>query len=142
MERVLRHTDCALRYPRISHYGLMLNTLIERLTALLIAPFRPKLSNVLSLVNDARTSLNLPSLEALPSGDKARATRCPLALALGGMVGVDGICYDDSYSAQHVAEAWHTSIRRHNDRKFIVDLPQTLRAFVRDFDLGAYGARV
>ena len=119
----------------------MLNSLIERFTALLIAPFKPKLAHVLSLVNDARESLDLPILDVLPSGEKGRSTSCPLAVALGGVVGVDGICFNDPYAARHVASAWHTNIRQHDNRRFIVSLPDTLRSFVRDFDLGAYGAR-
>ena len=117
----------------------MLNSLIERLTALLVAPFRPKKSHVLALVNEARRSMNLPLLPALPAGEKGRSTSCPLARALGGIVGVDGICFDDRYAAEHVAGAWHTPVRQHDASRYIVALPGTLRAFVRDYDLGAYG---
>ncbi len=112
--------------------------LIEILTPLLVTPFRPRIDRVLQLVNDARTSLNLPNLNDLPLGDKGRATACPLAMALGGMVGVDGICFKERNAALHVAMAWHTGIRQAPNEQYIVELPLTLRHFVRDFDLGAY----
>ncbi len=112
--------------------------LIEIFTALLVTPFRPRIDRVLQLVNDARTSLNLPNLNDLPLGDKGRATACPLAMALGGMVGVDGICFKERNAALHVAMAWHTGIRQAPNEQYIVSLPLTLRHFVRDFDLGAY----
>ena len=120
----------------------MLNALIERITALIAAPFRPRLTNVLDLVNAARDSLCLPQLNDLPHGDRGRSTSCPLANALGGIVGVDGICFDSRYAAQHVAAAWQTSMRERDASRFIVTLPGTLRSFVRDFDLGAYARRL
>ena len=120
----------------------MLNSLIERFTALVAAPFRPSLTRVLELVNEARRSLDMPRLQTLPPGKQGRSTTCPIAMALGGIVGVDGICFNSRYDAQHVASAWQTHIKQHDSSHFIVSLPETLRSFVRDFDLGAYGRSV
>ncbi len=111
---------------------------IDLLTTLFLLPFRPRLEAVLLKVNEARASLNLPSLQAMPAGAEGRATTCPLAHALGGMVGVDGICFNDPQMALSVADAWHTGIQSNGNERYIVTLPETLRQFVRDFDLGAY----
>lgn len=89
-------------------------------------------------INEARASLNLPLLNGLPDGLKANPHQCPLAHALGGMVGVDGICFNDPETALQVASAWHTPIRSATSDRYIVTLPDTLQHFVRDFDLGAY----
>lgn len=111
---------------------------VDFLTALVVLPFRPSINAVLQQVNEARVSLNLPLLSALPGGAEGRATQCPLAHALGGMVGVDGICFNDPQTAFQVAAAWHTPISTRGAERYIVTLPETLRQFVRDFDLGAY----
>ncbi len=110
----------------------------DLVTALFLLPFRPNLEAVLLKVNEARTSLNLPQLQAMPAGAEGRANTCPLANALGGMVGVDGICFNDPQMAFSVADAWHTGIRANGNERYIVTLPETLQHFVRDFDLGAY----
>lgn len=54
------------------------------------------------------------------------------------MVGVDGVCFQDPSKAEAVAKMWETEVRKARDSKFIVSLPEILRRFVRDFDLGAY----
>jgi hypothetical protein len=116
----------------------MMKKFIEIFTAFLVTPFRPHISEVLELVNEARTSLDLPLLHSLPAGNLGRTRTCPLALALGGMVGVDGICFKERQMALHVASAWQTPVRSAANEQFVVTLPATLRYFVRDFDLGAY----
>ena len=108
------------------------------ITALILLPFRPNLKHVLSLVNVARGALNLPAIETLPRGEKGRSISCPLAQALGGIVGVDGICFQDHYTAEFVASAWQTKVYNRGHQRYVVDLPDTLKHFVRDFDLGAY----
>lgn len=80
----------------------------------------------------------MPRLQTMPVGAEGRPTECPLAHALGGMVGVDGICFKDPQIALQVASAWHTPIQTSGAERYIVKLPETLRQFVRDFDLGAY----
>ncbi|MFK7846529.1 MAG: hypothetical protein AB8G77_14615 [Rhodothermales bacterium] len=107
-------------------------------TALIVLPFRPSLSAVLLKVNEARKSLNMPQLASMPSGAEGKSTQCPLAHALGGMVGVDGICFNDPQLALQVASVWNTPIQANGSERYIVTLPDTLRQFVRDFDLGAY----
>ena len=116
----------------------MMKNIINFIAALILFPFRPNIKQVVSLVNVARNSLNLPALETLPGGEKGRSTSCPLAQALGGIVGVDGICYQDRYKAQYVASAWQTRVYNRGHQRYVVDLPDTLKHFVRDFDLGAY----
>ncbi len=115
-----------------------MKSFFDTITALFVLPFRPSIHSVLQKVNEARESLNLPSLSTLPAGAEGRATQCPLAHALGGMVGVDGICFNDPQKAFQVASAWHTPICTRGSERYIVTLPETLRQFVRDFDLGAY----
>lgn len=110
----------------------------DLVTALLVLPFRPSIEAVLLKVNEARESLNMPQLLAMPAGEEGRSTQCPLANALGGMVGVDGICFEDPQMALQVSSAWHTPIQSSGTELYIVTLPETLRQFVRDFDLGAY----
>ena len=112
--------------------------LFALVTALLFVPFRPSVSQVLHLVNQARVSLNLPPLDALPPGTKGRSVACPLSRALGGRVGVDGICFDERTAAYCVADAWQTSIINRGYERYVVHLPLPLKHFVRDFDLGAY----
>ena len=112
--------------------------IISFLTAFLFIPFRTRISHVLELVNTARHALNLPRIESLPSGVEGRATACPLANALGGMVGVDGICFNERHKALYVAEAWQTRVSNRGQQRYVVDLPAPLRTFVRDFDMGAY----
>ena len=112
--------------------------LFDFITALLLLPFRPKKAKVLELVNSARYSLDLPRIDALPEGEMGRSVSCPLAHALGGIVGVDGICFEEHYKARYVAQAWQTRVSNRGHRRYVVDLPDTLRHFVRDFDLGAY----
>ena len=111
---------------------------IDLITALFLLPSRTKISQVLDLINLARTSIGLPELATLPDGEEGRSTACPLAHSLGGMVGVDGICFKESYKARYVAEAWNTRVSNRGQQRFVVDLPVPLRKFVRDFDLGAY----
>ena len=112
--------------------------ILEFVTALLVFPFRPSIKAVLQQVNEARESLNLPVLQSIPAGNEGRTTTCPLAHALGGMVGVDAICFNDPQIALQVASAWHTPMHANDGERYIVRLPETLRKFVRDFDLGAY----
>ena len=50
----------------------------------------------------------------------------------------DGICFEDPQMALQVASAWHTPIQSSGTERYIVTLPEILRQFVRDFDLGAY----
>jgi hypothetical protein len=116
-----------------------MNTLIEAFTAFLVRPFRPNPELVLTEVNSARASLGLPDLERLPTGAKGNASSCPLAVALGGFVGVDGICFDEPNQARRVARVWHTGVRQAGASRYVVALPALLQQFVRDFDLGAYG---
>ncbi len=116
----------------------MMKRLLALLTTLCFLPFRPRLSRVLELVNAARGSLDLPRIESLPAGRTGRSTACPLAAALEGVVGADGICYKERYKALDVAQAWNTKVYHRGRQKYVVDLPDTLRFFVRDYDLGAY----
>ena len=111
---------------------------IEFVTALLVFPFRPSINAVLRQVNDARASLNLPLLQSMPTGAEGRPNQCPLAHALGGFVGADAICFQDPQVALQVATVWHTPMHANDGERYIVTLPDTLRNFVRDFDLGAY----
>ena len=111
---------------------------LDFITAIVVLPFRPKIEAVLAQVNEARKSLNMPVLQAMPAGAEGKAKDCPLAHALGGMVGVDGICFNDPQVALQVSSAWHTSMNVRGAERYVVTLPETLRHFVRDFDLGAY----
>ncbi|MDZ4699606.1 MAG: hypothetical protein SH809_07870 [Rhodothermales bacterium] len=116
-----------------------MNKLIEAITAFLVRPFRPNPELVLNEVNSARASLGLPELSRLPAGARRNASSCPLAVALGGFVGVDGICFTESNMASRVAGVWHTGVRQVGASRYVVALPALLQHFVRDFDLGAYG---
>jgi hypothetical protein len=116
-----------------------MRTLLEAITALLVRPFRPDPRYVLEQVNVARASIGLPGLTMLPSGTKANAASCPLAVALGGFVGVDGVCFSESSVADRIACVWRTDVRRAGAGRYVVGLPLLLQHFVRDFDLGAYG---
>lgn len=116
-----------------------MNKLIEAITAFLVRPFRPNPELVLNEVNSARASLGLPDLNQLPAGAKGNAANCPLAVALGGFVGVDGICFDEPNQARRVAQVWRTGVREAGASRYVVTLPALLQHFVRDFDLGAYG---
>ena len=118
--------------------AFMMKTILNFISALILFPFRPNIKQVLNLVNVARDAQNLPAIETLPQGSKGRSTSCPLAQALGGIVGVDGICFQDHYRAQFVASAWQTRVYNRGHQRYVVDLPETLKHFVRDFDLGAY----
>ena len=115
-----------------------MKNILSFITALILYPLRPNPKHVISLVNTARDSLDLPKIEKLPRGERGRSTSCPLAQALGGIVGADGICFEDRYKAQYVAAAWHTRVYNRGHQRYVVDLPDTLKHFVRDFDLGAY----
>ena len=117
---------------------LRMKRFFDFVTALLVLPFRPSLSAVLLKVNEARQSLNMPQLTSMPAGAEGKSMQCPLAHALGGMVGVDGSCFNDPQIALQVASVWHTPMQANGSEKYIVTLPETLRQFVRDFDLGAY----
>ena len=101
-------------------------------------PFRPAKSDVLHLINEARNAEGLPNLDDIPRGLTGQPNQCPLANAIGGFVGVDGICFDEPVQAMSVASAWKTRVRQHPNGSYIVRLPELLQRFVRDFDLGAY----
>lgn len=118
--------------------AFMMRKILHFITALILFPFRPNLRQVLLLVNEARDSLSLPAIERLPKGEKGRSTSCPLAQTLGGIVGVDGICFKERYKAEYVASAWQTNMYNRGHQRYVVDLPDTLKHFIRDFDLGAY----
>jgi len=114
-----------------------MRALMRLITGLAVRPFRPRPSTVLSAINTGRHALQMEPLKDLPLG-KANPHTCPIANALGQMVGVDGVRFSDAQNARKLAAAWQTDIRPDNRGGYVVGLPPTLRRFVRDFDLGAY----
>lgn len=108
------------------------------LIAMMVFPFRPSRKKVLAALNKARAALDMSSLEKLPAGSRGKLYSCPVSRSLSRMVGVDGVCFQDASKATAVARMWETEVREARDHKFIVSLPEVLRRFVRDFDLGAY----
>lgn len=108
------------------------------LIAMMVFPFRPSRKKVLEALNTARTALGMSRLDSLPAGTRGKLYSCPVSRSLSRMVGVDGVCFQDLSKATAVAEIWRTDVRQASDRKYIVSLPEILRRFVRDFDLGAY----
>lgn len=104
---------------------------------MMVFPFRPSRRKVLCALNDARSALDMNSLDSIPSGIRGKLYSCPVSRSLSRMVGVDGVCFKDPSKAASVARAWQSEIREVNDN-IVVSLPEVLRRFVRDFDLGAY----
>lgn len=100
---------------------------------------RPRLATVLACVNTARQALHLPPLYRLPTGAARHTRQCPLAQALNGLVGVDGVAYPDPEVAKRVAKAWGTNYIARSSW-YVVALPPVLRRFVCDYDLGAFPA--
>ena len=107
------------------------------LTAMMVFPFRPSRKKVLRALNIARNALEMNRLDAIPNGTRGRLYSCPVSRSLSRMVGADGVCFKDFAKARAVAETWQTEVRQATD-KYVVSLPEVLRRFVRDFDLGAY----
>ncbi|MEZ4700918.1 MAG: hypothetical protein R2834_11350 [Rhodothermales bacterium] len=97
-----------------------MNKLIEAITAFLVRPFRPDPTIVLHEVNSARSSMGLPELATLPAGSKGNAKDCPLAVALGGFVGVDGICFESPSMADRVARVRWTGVRHMSASRHVV----------------------
>lgn len=115
-----------------------MKTLAHSFLTWFLLPFRPARADVLQLINEARRAEGLDDLEAIPTGVAGRPDECPLAKAVGGFVGADGISFDEPVIAMSVASAWHTGVRQHANGNYIVNLPNLLKRFVRDFDMGAY----
>lgn len=110
---------------------------LRRLLGWLMVPVRPHLTEVLAYVNAARQALHLPPLHRLPVGTAHQIDQCPLAQGLGGLVGVDGIAYQDPEVARRVANAWGTPYVVRGIWHVVL-LPPVLRRFVCDYDLGAF----
>lgn len=104
---------------------------------MMVFPFRPSRKKVLRALNVARKALEMNRLDAIPTGTIGKLYSCPVSRSLSRMVGVDGVCFKDFAKAKAVAETWQTEVRETAD-KYVVALPEVLRRFVRDFDLGAY----
>ncbi|MEM9665005.1 MAG: hypothetical protein AAF970_08735 [Bacteroidota bacterium] len=113
--------------------------LLDSLTTYLATRRRPHLSQVLRLINQARVVQYQPLLNALPVGRTARSRSCPLSTALGGLVGVDGLCLEDLDQARRIGRVWNVPVTEAQGR-FIVRLPHLLERFVQAFDQGAYPA--
>lgn len=112
--------------------------IVRAIGALFLWIGRPRITSVLAVVNEGRSALALTPLTQMPVGDGSRFSSDPLSIALGGTVGVDGIHIADASAAEALAERWDTSVRSVSAGGAVVELPPTLRHFVRDFDLGAY----
>lgn len=115
-----------------------MNRVVDYLTSLLVRPFRPNRRASLKAINRARVAIGLDPVDALPSGEPGDFRSCPLSLLLPGIVGVNGISFENQADALRVASAWNTAIEIGGRGRMVVLLPSLLRRFVRDFDLGAY----
>lgn len=119
-----------------------MNHVFDFLTSLLVRPFRPDRRTSLREINRARVSLGLQPVGALPPGEPGDIESCPLSLLLPGIVGVNGVSFDNQADALRVAGAWNTAVEIGGRGRMVVILPSVLRRFVRDFDLGAYPSLV
>ena len=112
--------------------------LVQILLTLFVRPFRQDLDSVSKIVNETRKILGYNDLHSLPSGIPGNIKTCPLAVALNGQIGVDSMCIQDVDDAVRISTLWNTSMEIKSPNQYIVKLPDSLRRFVRDFDLGLY----
>lgn len=91
------------------------------------------LEQVLTYVNQARKAMGQPPLPALPQGVPGHAEWCPLAFALGGIVGTEMWIAPKEDDLIAVQKVWETD--REEDS---LELPPPLAKFVEDFDHEVY----
>ena len=129
-------------HVRSSFRVQLMNRVIDILSAILLRPFRPKRSEALAAVNRARICLGMLPISELPRGSRGSIESCPLSLVLPGVIGANGIAFENQEDALSVSAAWRTPIEIGGRGRMIVVLPSILQHFVRDFDLGAYPSLV
>ena len=119
-----------------------MNRVIQYIAGLFLWPFRPKLSASLTAINRARVALGLFPVSELPCGKQGAIDECPVSQLLPGIIGANGVSFDQQEDALRVAAAWNTAVEIGGRGRMIATFPRILSRFVEDFDLGAYPSLV